>query len=143
MADRFDTTAHDVVSKVLALALYLSSDQSDVVDSVVVEDSGHRRRSPSSTGTAVVDVGFRIGAALRAHRTRSTGDSDSLPTGIAQTPHIRSAHWHTYWFGPRSQPELRYRATRWLPPIGVNIDLDAPAPTTVRSVAPPAAPPAS
>lgn len=137
MFDRYgDVSAIEVLQKVLALALYVSSEQADIVDVVALEPTQQRRRAASVSATPIVDVGFRIGSALRAYRTRRVADHDSVPTGLTQTPHLRSAHWHTYWFGPRSQPELRYRATRWLPPIKVNFGDDG-TPTTIRDVAPP------
>lgn len=34
-------------------------------------------------------------------------------------PHIRRAHLHTYWQGPRGDPKKRIKSVRWMPPITV------------------------
>jgi hypothetical protein len=46
-------------------------------------------------------------------------------------PHVRAAHWHHFWKGPRDG--ARELVLRWLPPILVKMD-EAPDLATVRSV---------
>lgn len=75
--------------------------------------------------TQAVQVGFRIGAKLRAyaeHESRSTG------TGGTVAPHVRRAHFHTYRVGPgRVDKKLE-----WLAPIPVNMpDGDAVLTTAI------------
>jgi hypothetical protein len=78
------------------------------------------------------DVGTRIGAALRRayHVQQQSGGSEGQ--GSAVRPHIRRAHWHGYWLGPKNGP--RKFDLRWLPPIAVNIDDVGEMPTTIRPV---------
>lgn len=59
-------------------------------------------------------IGFEIGE-LIAQSKREHGIDKSRPK-----PHIRRAHWHGYWLGPRSE-EQRFEF-RWLPPIPVNVE---------------------
>ena len=48
--------------------------------------------------------------------------STGQPGGHASPrPHIRRAHWHSYWVGQKSQPEARSVVLKWLPPIPVNV----------------------
>lgn len=77
----------------------------------------------------VWETGFRIGEALR--RATSTATTGS---GGAVRPHIRRAHWHTYWVGPKSDPTQRRAELRWLPPIPVNLDSETDVNPTVRHV---------
>ncbi|MFL5303058.1 MAG: hypothetical protein ACJ79R_22230, partial [Anaeromyxobacteraceae bacterium] len=64
------------------------------------------------------DVGYRTGAALAA-ASASAGEPQG-GTHASPRPHIRRAHWHHFWTGPRAGE--REIALRWLPPIPVNVD---------------------
>lgn len=46
------------------------------------------------------------------------------------SPHIRRAHWHSYWMGPRQEghPD-RKPVLKWLPPIPVAMDKGDIVPT--------------
>jgi hypothetical protein len=49
--------------------------------------------------------------------------SEEAGRGPGVRPHIRRAHWHHYWIGPRAAPaEERELVVRWLPPILVNVE---------------------
>lgn len=91
-----------------------------------------------AAGTAVWDVGVRMGAALR--RAYSESDATGAQRG-GPRPHVRVAHWHTFVSGARKRPDgteisaaERRRDVRWMPPIPVNVsDIDA-LPSVVRRV---------
>ncbi|WP_306363492.1 hypothetical protein [Nocardia sp. CC227C] len=59
------------------------------------------------TPSTVVDVGFDIGPKLFAARKNAA--EISAASGTKVWPHIRRAHWHTYWTGPRDQPAPEVR----------------------------------
>ena len=63
------------------------------------------------------DVGWRLGAALRGtlDAVRRAGKEGSH---ASPRPHIRRAHWHSYWTGPMAASERSIRV-RWMPPVGV------------------------
>ena len=50
--------------------------------------------------------------------------------------HVRRAHWHGFWTGPRDpeRAEERRFDLRWLPPIPVAVDDVNDLPVTVRPV---------
>jgi hypothetical protein len=80
------------------------------------------------------DVGVRLGAALRLATRTAFGDGDGTGTGVR--PHVRRAHWHGFWSGPRA-PELedqRRFELKWLPPALVNVDDVSKLPAVVRAV---------
>lgn len=44
--------------------------------------------------------------------------------GSKKRPHVRRAHWHGYWTGPRNSPERKFEL-RWLPPMVVAAPMEA------------------
>lgn len=75
------------------------------------------------------DVGVRMGAALRRayHAAELLAGTHSGPR-----PHIRRAHWHSYWTGKAGQP--RILKPKWLPPIPVNLDEVDDLPSVIRKI---------
>ena len=89
----------------------------------------------------VWDVGVLISAAIR----RFNGPAKASPVGIdndavarshaSPRAHVRSAHWHTYWTGPRDAVfPLRRPVMRWIPPLPIGMDWKAELPTNIRVV---------
>ncbi len=77
-------------------------------------------------------IGVRMGAALR----REYRNEDSQPQGGSHASprgHIRRAHWHSYWTGPRTS-DARTLIVRWIPPIPVNLNDHDDLPAVVRAV---------
>ena len=67
-------------------------------------------------------VGYRIGAAIERAReeARKGAVGGAAVSGRrSPIPHVRRAHWHTFWTGPRSDPDRRMPKVQWLPPIFV------------------------
>jgi hypothetical protein len=112
----------------LAALLYLSSDEPDIDGEARLV----RRRSAAANHPTIIRVGWRIGAALRLARS-ARSESAGAGAGASPAPHIRRAHWHTYWTGAHGSPERR-RALKWLPPIPVNVASPDDIVPTVRKV---------
>jgi hypothetical protein len=75
------------------------------------------------------NLGIRVGSAIRAAkrpRSDTTRSSDGSRTVI---PHMRKAHWHRFWTGPRDTPTKRKLVLRWIPPVAVNIKQGTIEPT--------------
>jgi hypothetical protein len=53
------------------------------------------------------EVGYRLGAALRRAVSEAVPTPGMSGTQASPRPHIRRAHWHSYWIGRRDQPEAR------------------------------------
>lgn len=116
-----------ILAQVLPYLLYLSAENREIdgdvasLPKVVTTKKGRRlfaRESPN-----LLQAGIRIGAAIRAYREVEAVQQDaSEATGSTVVPHLRKAHWHTYWTGPRHDPAKRHRILRFLPPIPVNVD---------------------
>jgi len=125
------------------LLLYISSVNAETFD---VSGREPRRPSPKATrkGPRLFppdrptewQVGYRLGAALRAAASRSGErvDHDAVGQRATPRPHIRRAHWHSYWTGPINAAERRRLSIKWLPPIAVNVRQDNRPIPVVRSV---------
>lgn len=68
-------------------------------------------------------VGDRLGEAIRRAEGAERAEPTPGPTGshASPRPHIRRAHWHAYWTGPKSDLTARALVLKWLPPIPVNL----------------------
>jgi hypothetical protein len=112
------------------LVLYLCSEGADIkaVRAPVqrrdeVQEKNRRGvRSFAAARLAHWEVGFRIGAKIRAAHAASELDRDSLGDGAAKRAHVRRAHWHSFWAGPKAQPNLRKKRIKWLHPMLINVD---------------------
>lgn len=122
----------DLVRHVLSLVLYLCSAEPDLTRRLPHGPGGYRKPVPRPAQQPTVwPVGIRIGAALRAaeqHERDEPGD----PTGRTVRAHVRRAHWHCYWVGPRSEKRPGERLElRWVAPVAVGA---GSAVATVRPV---------
>lgn len=75
----------------------------------------------------VWDVGIRLGAAIRNYRAneaRTEGGIHHSPR-----PHIRRAHWHSFWKGKRNNEANRKIVVKWIPPVPVNLEEGEVIPT--------------
>ena len=125
-------------SCMMQLLLYLCSEEPDLP-----EIEHPRKRIRLSGGVRppeeprVWDVGVRISAALRRARNK-TEDPVIVREGnghVSPRPHVRSAHWHTYWTGPRGAVfPVRRPVLRWIPPIPIGIDWKREMPTTIKMI---------
>jgi hypothetical protein len=118
-----------LVRSAVSLLVYLCADNADT-QTVRAFARGRardgRRRAPKPA--TLVRVGYRVGAALRAHR-RAQQAGDPVSTGRKVAPHIRRAHPHLYWVG-KGRTEQRIR---WVWPVRVNMPEDPPLTTVVRA----------
>jgi hypothetical protein len=124
------------VRPMVNLVLYVCARNAEIRDA-----SGQREKPtrPTPTKTAsgprlfpaahptVWAVGWRTGAALDA-----AGSSSSEPQGgthAGPRAHVRRAHWHSFWTGPRDG--ARELVLRWLSPVLVGGEVIVP---TVRPI---------
>lgn len=118
-----------LLAPLLSLTLYLCSEAAELRESrsgaswpirpqMAKTKNGPRIMPPSAV--RVWETGYRIGAALRAALLKPTEPDDpSTGTHARPRPHIRRAHWHHFWTGPRDQAADRRLILRWLPPVPI------------------------
>lgn len=114
------------LAPVVSVVLYLCTMAADIADlRGKRERPGNPMPRKTKRGVRVFPgpattwlVGYRIGASLRL---AGGGGSGGAGTGTHASPraHVRRAHWHSYWIGPRNDPGKRKIALKWLPPIPV------------------------
>ncbi|WP_428400256.1 hypothetical protein [Nocardia fluminea] len=126
-----------IFNTTLSLLLYLCSDQRD--SRTYRPDQGRKgkkRRTDRNNGDGtVVDLGFDVGPSLQAARQAATEDPGEHDGGTDERrvrTHLRRAHWHTYWTGPRATP---HPEVRWLHPILVGKGATRPVVVDVRETA--------
>lgn len=85
-------------------------------------------------------VGWRLGERIRREE-RSPGSGSvavgAAPSGARKRAHIRRAHWHSFWRGPRdpSRADERELVVRWIPPLAINArESSEDMPAVVRRV---------
>lgn len=124
----------------LQLVLYLCAENADIPQ---IRHPNTRVRMSGQVDVArethVWNVGERIGAAIRTHRNQEQSAEDirhEKRTHASPRAHVRRAHWHHFWTGPRDGE--RRLILRWLPPIPVGIDdtADYEGPVVIRRVMP-------
>jgi hypothetical protein len=112
---------------ILNLVLYTTVEDPDLQQAPVPTVAG--RHVVGSSAPQVYELGFRLGALLRGVvRDPITGCEPSDRTVI---PHLRRAHWHRYWVGPKNGD--RQVVVRWVSQTLVNADAGAYVPA-VRPV---------
>lgn len=110
------------LSAMLSLLLYLCSEKPDIDNwqpSVPqMKFLGTKRRLLQSKEVKTWEVGLRIGAAFVLAKKSSSGSGGDGSSSSVR-PHIRRAHWHSFWVGQRGEQTI---SLRWLPPILVNVE---------------------
>jgi hypothetical protein len=88
----------------------------------------------------VWEVAYRIGATLRAATAAAVSRStDNGGTHASPRPHMRKAHWHSFWTGPKAAVgkapvPAREIVLKWIPPIAVAMGPDDETIPTVHRV---------
>jgi hypothetical protein len=105
---------HLAVPAVVSVLTYLCSDSPDVRPRPGAAPAPRGSGGRSDKAPRVWDVGWRVGAALRAYHSHSgSGDGEGTPV----RPHVRRAHWHTYRIGPGREQSV----IKWISPILVGL----------------------
>lgn len=111
----------EAICRLASAALYLCSEQPDIVEAN--SSAANKRRIKEGKAPLhpqIHHVGVRYGAAFRKAREERKLSESVGSRGRGPAPHVRRAHWHTYWVGAKGTAERR-RVIKWLPPIPVNL----------------------
>lgn len=119
----------------LNMILYLCSEDPEIEAVREGQSAGGRRDLGSGEGEVEAwNVGMRIGAVLKKVKDDdAAGASGDGFSDARARPHIRKAHWHGYWYGPRRSASRDYRM-RWVAPTLVNAESERDLVSTVRQV---------
>lgn len=97
---------------------YLCSTNADIVPSYEPQRGIRRNNAKRRSQATWNDVGYRIGAELRAWKRKGPASHSGNGAGGSVRPHMRRAHWHHFWVGPRDGE--RKLVLKWLAPTMVN-----------------------
>lgn len=120
----------------LQMVFYILSINSDIEENSTQKKIYRPSLSPETNHSAqkvkdkysevrMWDVGFRIGASVRANRqTKEVSAATHQGSHSSKRPHIRRGHWHNFWVGPKSNKDgngagrqtERKLVLRWIPP---------------------------
>ena len=114
-----------VWEKIIPLILYLCSEEPDILNKYdktskptycKPEKTKTGPRLFPSASISIWEVGEEIQTTIRKARSQADykGSSDNTRS---LTPHIRKAHWHGYWIGPKIDQKFIFK---WMPPILVS-----------------------
>lgn len=125
------------VNAAVSILLYLCSKDADVKIDAERRAKYKKRSHPPKTAKEY-PVGVRIASGLQRIRSETTKRNDSsLSTDTSgrrsPIPHVRSAHWHSFWIGPRDSNE-RKLTVKWIPPTLVNCKTADDSATTIIPV---------
>lgn len=117
------------IEPLVSVVLYLCSEAAEISDRKDPNRTPAGFRDPVRTPNAptVWETAARLGEALRAARAVAAASGDG--SHAAPRPHIRRAHWHHFWTGPKDGD--RKLVLRWLHPILVAGDDIVPVVRTV------------
>ena len=120
------------VQKAFNLVTYLCSDKVDVYRMKKHVPNKNPKQKPKSVNANV--VGDKIARVIKENRVRYVYDkseSDISGKGSPKAPHIRRAHFHSFWTGKRSDPKSRQLVVKLISPIFVHGETPR---TTIREV---------
>lgn len=108
-----------MLKTVVNCLLYICSKEPDVC--TVYTPAKCRSLRSKQTDCTVHEMGFRIAKNLaNVRRHYEAADSEPGSLGRHMPTHVRRAHWHGYWTGPKGNPTGL--EIKWIPPIVVNAD---------------------
>lgn len=116
-----------MAKRLLPLVLYLCSEEPEVENLTTPDWLPHLPKPKKIRGelrlmpakkTHHYMLGRRLAETLRKAKREAF---EHAPTGRHVSPHIRKAHWHGFWTGPRKGPQSVNQkfVLKWLPPIVV------------------------
>jgi hypothetical protein len=130
------------LSPLISTLLYMCSQSADYRDAAGIRNAPGRpapvqtrkglRVFPPENPT-IWEMGYRLGASLRSALRRDPGQTTETNRS-SPAPHIRRAHWHSFWLGHRDNIGARRLAVRWLPPIPVALSTPEELIPAVRRV---------
>ena len=122
-------------SPFLNLLMFLCSKEPDISEASKQETHHHGKHNKHTDEPKEWDVGIRISRMLSRGKNSEQGNPEGNGLGSAKRPHIRSAHWHSYWIGPRDETYPNRRIIiKWLPPIPINVRDEEALPVVIREV---------
>lgn len=138
-------SAKTAIQELLPIVVYICSTDNDIRErkpakpkpsvDAAAKPQPTQKTEPTAKKINFWDVGVRIGPALKKyHEHQVTRGSTHEGSHTPKRPHIRRAHYHSFWTGHRNDEANRELVVKWIPPIFVNADDGSNAPVTIHKV---------
>ena len=99
---------------------YLCSANADIAAVYTPRKEKRRNNAKKRSQATWHEVGYRIGAQLRNYNRQKSERGEK--TGRKVRPHMRRAHWHRFWIGPRDGE--RRLVLKWVAATMVGVDIE-------------------
>lgn len=144
--NKFSKINHDVIAQefeemikgLLTITLYICSAETDIKPRPEHPNKRLNRISKNyKRGANVYDLGFRFGESYRRFMQSQKSQSSNqinLDTQQRRIPHVRKAHWHSYWVGPLTDKAKRKKVLKWLPPMLIGAETMEDEPVTIKRI---------
>lgn len=115
-----------IIGKILPIIVYCCSQNFKTYSKQNPYYTGEAGNSPKSRFIPpqkinTYKVGQVDGDAIRSFNVEKLSYEH---TGRHVRPHIRRAHWHSFWTGSHRDPELRKKVIKFIPHTFVNVDIN-------------------
>lgn len=143
--------ANDIISKhaelyrtvgafAVNMILYIIADNNDIAPNSEQAFITHRTPHVRDKYSEIRrwDVGVRVGNTIRAARKATPVQDEPKPTGThaSPRPHMRRAHWHHFWTGPKKDLDARKLVLKWIPPTFVSGEDEEQMPIVLHPINP-------
>ena len=114
-----------IASRLINTIIYICSANKEIetVKIASSQKNPRKKKKPAKKNISQNYVGYRLGAAIRKNKVRYVHEEPTKTgTGTKKSPHMRMAHYHSFWTGKRDDPDNRKLIVKFIPPIYVNAD---------------------
>lgn len=122
-----------LTKKILNLIVYLCSEEQDTEKVVIRVPKGKKKE----TKVRKTYVGKKLGRTIYETKKRYVYDEKGaigLGKGTPKAPHLRKAHYHSFWTGKKDKPEERKLVVKFVAPTYVNGEERENIETTTRKI---------
>lgn len=122
-----------LAKKALNLLVYLCSEEQDTEKVVIRVPKGKKKE----TKVRKTYVGKKLGRTIYETKKRYVYDEKGaigLGKGTPKAPHLRKAHYHSFWTGKKDKPEERKLVVKFVAPTYINGEERENIETTTRKI---------
>ena len=125
-------TITDVGTKAIKAIVYICSSNKEIetIKININKNNNKKTKNKSKKAKTISQnlVGYRMGNTIR--RTKKVYITDSSlekednvnveKKKLTKSPHMRMAHYHHFWTGPKNEPDKRKLIVKFIPPLFIN-----------------------
>lgn len=127
--NKIETFTKKSIPMVTQLLLYICSQNADIQENPTSQKI--RKQSKSRNLATKWEVGYRVANNIRKYRNSTTAKA-AHHNGSIKRPHVRKAHFHSFWVGKIGSDE-RKLIVKWVAPMFIHGDDEIPAVVNIIS----------